>query len=430
MLTRLWARDVEPFDRPLELDLGSRLNLLCGDNGLGKTFVLDLAWYVLTGTWAHRAVLPQRGQRVNPAVGGSFERAGEKATERTSYFAAARQEWGPLNELASPLTVYAKSNGDFELWDRYRTSGAQKYPLGLKPSTSGGRLSLRSEGASSRFAFSAADVWDGLSSDDGVVLCNGLLRDWVSWQYQRPELFELFSNVLAALSPRPKEILRPGPARRVSLEDVREIPTLKLPYADVPVTHASSAMRRVLSLAYVLVWAWREHLEAAKFRNQPPVGDLILLIDEVDAHLHPQWQRVVLPAIFKAVSAIERSLHVQLMASTHSPLVLASVEPLFDESTDKLLHFELDEGGKIKVEELPWVKQGDATNWLVSESFGLEQARSREAEVVIESAEAFMRGEPVPPFDTREKIEAELRRVLPDHDDFWPRWVVETGPVR
>jgi hypothetical protein len=204
-----------------------------------------------------------------------------------------------------------------------------------------------------------------------------------------------------------------------------------MPYADVPVTHVSSAMRRILSLAYVTVWAWSEHLEAAKFTNQMPLGDLLLLIDEVDAHLHPQWQRVVLPALFQAVYAIEPSLRVQLIASTHAPLVLASVETIFDESTDKLWHFALDEGGKIEVEELPWAKQGDSTNWLVSESFGLEQARSREAERAIEAAEAFMRGEPEPtPLDTVEAIDAELRRVLPGHDAFWPRWLVKTGVIK
>jgi hypothetical protein len=83
------------------------------------------------------------------------------------------------------------------------------------------------------------------------------------------------------------------------------------------------------------------------------------------------------------------------------------------------------------VEQIPWAKQGDAVNWLVSETFGLHQGRSREAERAIEAAEAFMRGDPTPPdLDTREKIHIELQRVLGDHDDFWPRWLVETGIVK
>ena len=231
------------------------------------------------------------------------------------------------------------------------------------------------------------------------------------------------------LSPRPEYILRPGPSRRVTL-DTYDIPTLSLPYGDVPVTHASSGMRRVLALAYMLVWTWYEHTEAARLQNTKPLDQLVLLVDEIDAHLHPTWQRVILPALFEVIPALERSLRAQVLVSTHAPLVLASAETLFDEERDRLLHFALREG-KILVENLPWAKQGDAVNWLVSEAFGLAQARSREAERAIEAAEAFMRGAPTPPeLSTREAIQAELERVLPGHDDFWPRWLVETGVVK
>ncbi|HEU4411216.1 MAG TPA: AAA family ATPase [Polyangiaceae bacterium] len=418
MLTKLWARDVEPFDE-LEVPLGSRLNLLTGDNGLGKTFVLDLAWYVLTGAWADKSALARRGDKVEPTIGFQFVADGYEASKEAS-FSFREQRWIRDGELSAPLVVGVKADGGFNVWDPLRASGPMKLGVGVK-----------AWGPSRQFSLQAPNVWDGLTTDDGVVLCNGLLRDWVSWQYQRPALFKLFSRVLATLSPNAGEALRPGASRRVSIEDVRDVPTLVLPYGDVPVTHASAGMRRVLALAYVLVWAWHEHGEAARLRNQKPLNELALLIDEVDAHLHPQWQRVILPALFRAVSELAGSLSVQVIVSTHAPLVLASVESFFNEATDKLLHFTLSEGGKIVVEDLPWAKQGDVTNWLVSESFGLEQARSREAEAAIEAAEAFMRGEPKPPpLATREAIDAELRRVLAGHDPFWPRWLVETGAVK
>ena len=34
----------------LELQFGERLSVLTGDNGLGKSFVLEVAWWALTGT--------------------------------------------------------------------------------------------------------------------------------------------------------------------------------------------------------------------------------------------------------------------------------------------------------------------------------------------------------------------------------------------
>lgn len=34
----------------LQVDWADRINLIAGDNGLGKTFLLDLAWWALTRT--------------------------------------------------------------------------------------------------------------------------------------------------------------------------------------------------------------------------------------------------------------------------------------------------------------------------------------------------------------------------------------------
>ena len=48
------------------------------------------------------------------------------------------------------------------------------------------------------------------------------------------------------------------------------------------------------------------------------VDDGIILLDEVDAHLHPLWQRKLLPAMRKALP------NVQIIVTTHSPFVLAS----------------------------------------------------------------------------------------------------------
>ena len=119
---------------------------------------------------------------------------------------------------------------------------------------------------------------------------------------------------------------------------------------------------------------------------------------------------------------------VQLLAATHSPLVLASLEPLFEEERDRLFHLDL-RHGQVHLDEVGWAKQGDVINWLVSESFGLRQGRSVEAERAIEAAEALMRDhtEELPEgLSTRDEIHRELKRVLAGHDPFWPRWIVDT----
>ena len=48
MLERLILRNIGPAPE-LERACRRRVNLLTGDNGLGKTFLLDAAWWPLTG---------------------------------------------------------------------------------------------------------------------------------------------------------------------------------------------------------------------------------------------------------------------------------------------------------------------------------------------------------------------------------------------
>ena len=65
MLKSLKLRDIGPAPR-LGLDLADRLNLFTGDNGLGKTFILDLAWWALTGDWAGLPALPRPADTATP----------------------------------------------------------------------------------------------------------------------------------------------------------------------------------------------------------------------------------------------------------------------------------------------------------------------------------------------------------------------------
>ena len=45
----------------------------------------------------------------------------------------------------------------------------------------------------------------------------------------------------------------------------------------------------------------------------------IILIDEIDLHLHPSWQRLIIPALLRTFQ------HLQFVATTHSPFVIQSL---------------------------------------------------------------------------------------------------------
>jgi hypothetical protein len=401
----------------VEVEFAERLTLLTGDNGLGKTLLLDLAWFAATGGNTARSTLaPQRAGNGTATVRYVVDVAGAMSTTEERFDARAWRWERDTTPFSDSLVVYAHADGAFDVWDFFRHARHVPY---THPDV---------RRVEHRFALSADGVWNGLE-DDGRVLCNGLLRDWSTWQFQKPEVFARFARAIGHLSAGLDEPLLPGNPRRVSPDDARDVPTLRLPYGEVPVTLCSAGMRRVLALAYVLVWSLHERREAASLAGINAPSDVVLLLDEVEAHLHPRWQRLLLPALLAVLDELAPSARVQVVATTHAPLVLASLETRFDPSRDRALHLQRD-GAAVSLRELPWSPQGDAVNWLVSEAFGLEQARSVEAEQAIEAAEAYMRGEPRPaPLDSPEAIHAALRRSLPDHDHFWPRWIVRVAAV-
>ena len=112
----------------------------------------------------------------------------------------------------------------------------------------------------------------------------------------------------------------------------------------------------------MLVWSWSEHVRAAEHLGVRRARQIVLLFDEVDAHLHPRWQRSVVPAILKAMNGLtDDETGIQLISATHSPLVLASLEPHFDDELDRLFHLDIRDG-RVRLDVEPWAKQGDALN--------------------------------------------------------------------
>src|SRR5690606_9994550 len=142
------------------------------------------------------------------------------------------------------------------------------------------------------------------------------------------------------------ERIEPGGLTRISLDDARDIPTIRMPYGqDVPVLHASAGIRRILALAYLLVWTWEEHLKAAKLIGEAPTAQVTFLIDEIECHLHPKWQRRIVAALLEVMTSLAKDASVQVIAATHSPLVMASVEPIFDAGKDAWFDLDFESAG-------------------------------------------------------------------------------------
>ncbi len=415
MIHDLNVVNVGPADK-MQLAFGSRLNLLTGDNGLGKSFLLDIVWWSLTRKWPAE-INPKltAGKKALPAAAGeasiSFSFSGKSKVEQyESSFVRREQSWtGRAGRPANPgLVLYAMADGSFAVWDPHRNYWRTQGDLDIQE-----RLPA--------YVLSPNEVWDGLASAEGSWLCNGLIRDLASWQKENGDAFKHLNAVLKVLSPSENEILTLGDLTRISLDDVRDVPTIRMPYQkDVPVVHASSGMRRILALAYLLVWAWQEHQQAAKQLGEPVTPQITFLIDEIESHLHPSWQRSIVPTLLSVMRKLDKHAKVQLITATHSPLVMASVEPLFDANQDAWFDLDLCDG-EVALTQRVYEKQGDVVNWLTSEAFDLPSGRPKEYEQLINQASALLT-QPAPDKQALADMYQRLLKALKPTDEFLFRW--------
>ena len=85
----------------------------------------------------------------------------------------------------------------------------------------------------------------------------------------------------------------------------------------------------------------------------------VLIVDEIDVHLHPSWQRRIIPALTKNFP------NLQIFCSTHSPLMLAGL----GEGQVQLLNRDAD--GKVEVSRNRWDMAGWSAEQILRSILGV-----------------------------------------------------------
>jgi len=125
-----------------------------------------------------------------------------------------------------------------------------------------------------------------------------------------------------------------------------------------------------LSLGYQSFIAWVVDLAARLFErypdsDQPLEEPCIVLVDEIDLHLHPKWQRKVIDFLTKIFK------NAQFIVTAHSPLIVQSAE----NANIVLLKREGDSVKVCNKDEEEIIKGWRVDQILTSDLFGLESAR-------------------------------------------------------
>ena len=341
----------------LDLAIEPDLTVLFAENGGGKTAVLTALAVGLTpfqsGTPRGLKLDPRRDvRRVTLDERGRREPAGDcTLIWRADVGAARAVDWICILNPASNR----KSVGDKPVLDaieQVRMPGA-RWPLfafyGVDRMGRGK--------ASTKPAPTKPDRWEGYAGclnaaqDDSALLTwllEEILADTVRRQEDEPERF-LASAVMDTLAKA-----TPGVER--AWYDPRErSPVIRFETGEVaPWQELSDGFHVFLALVADIA-------RRAVILNEQDGGDApalvegVVLIDEIDLHLHPRWQRVVLDGVRRVFPKL------QFVVTTHSPQVLSSAE------NRQVRHLV---GGKIQ--EHGVLVEGRDSNAILRESMGTD----------------------------------------------------------
>lgn len=406
MLKQFESKNVGPM-MDGKLVFARKMNILTGDNSCGKSFLLDLIWFGIARCWP--------GDLNDRIVSGFSARPWDikaaaalqykfglcqnqcKSSEACSFsYDKLSQIWrkrGDEKKIHYPgLVIYMMADGSFAVFD----------PLRNGPIGESGEKRLRA------YVLSQEELWPK-STKQQCGFCRGVVEDWASWQRdQDTHVFNCLEKVVRALCPR-EDGVEIDQLDKVPMELGGDQPTLRLPIGKVRLQLASSAVRRMASLAYVLVWAVTEHVNAAKNLGVGTNRQIFILVDEIESHLHPRWQRACIKGITTAIDELCKMVKygqhdVQTFISTHSPLVMAAAEDSFFELNNgfgevvdgRMLNcewfdFDVDpnligdepDAQKVRIIARDFLPQGKAESWLSSPAFDIKSTYSPEVESCI-----------------------------------------------
>jgi len=138
----------------------------------------------------------------------------------------------------------------------------------------------------------------------------------------------------------------------------------------VPTINLSDGYRSVIALAGDLIWRL---LLTFPNMDDPTQASGVVLIDELDIHLHPTWQRFIADWLRKVFPRL------QFIVATHSPFVAIGAG-----ENALTLRFTKDGDGAFTVQQVDDISTCDADRVLTSPAFGLVSTYSPQIQEKIE----------------------------------------------
>jgi predicted ATP-binding protein involved in virulence len=301
-----------------------KMNVICGPNGVGKTTILDII--------AHMSLV-YSSQRLKKRVGatkgiavGNFDLSGKTIPhqiEVTPFDPSETKHY--QSENISPADILYLRNVRLFDWQKLQ--------------------SISSDPKLEKHEIANRNV-DGIPNADA--------KNWFANRY-------LYSAHKNALSESQQENLKLAMKTFAVLDantqfghveaSTNEIIVLT-PKGQIPYEYLSSGFKTSITI----FWGIIKEIEYRRNKGLDKAADFdgIILIDELELHLHPVWQSKILQSLKTMFPTA------QFFITTHSPHIVQSAE------SGEVLPLEIDDSGNTQVREVPLLEHG-MNMWTVEE---------------------------------------------------------------
>ena len=326
-LKRLRLTNLGPFDE-IEFEFDEHVNVFTGPNNSGKSTALVALGELVVDPF----LMPDKLLR-DESSGFRVEHIGQRKVweSRFPIDGGDEQQFGYWVDFVTTVGY-----GSFVPAIREGTDFRAESPTVSKPSDELDIESLDLEELRERHKEfdkrSRLTETSASAVSDEAVVQKIIDLDYRAYRRDAPAIRGMVEKAAAIAS----EVTEGYPIRFVRVDEDEDglFPQFETPDGPVPLNVLSQGTQSLIQ------WLARLLINMTEYYDYPE--DLeersgVLIIDEIDAHLHPSWQRRIIPALTGHFP------NLQIFCSTHSPLMLAGLKAGQVQLLDR------DEDGKVTV---------------------------------------------------------------------------------
>ena len=359
---RVYLENIGPFDN-LELELNQHWNILLGDNGVGKSTIIKAIAVGICG----RDAQPYSDRLIK--VGKTYGRITLETIDGNKY--------DTLLLKGREGEVEVKSIPDERPLEteRWLTIGFPPLRAMSWEQSRGPQLvEVKRRPTSSDLIFLIKDTSDPRLDELKQWIINldyrikdERVRNSRDKRYEKllQEFFRIIGRLTEDVTVKFKEVELNTNQIKVITDD-----------GEIPIEAVSQGTASLIGWIGILL---KRLYEIYGQEEEPRKQYALVLMDEIDAHMHPKWQQSLIPSL------TELFPNVQFIATTHSPLIVGGMP------TEQVFRFARDENGKvIQLEIESDMTMGRTDQILTASLFGLETTLDKITQKEIEEYQKLL----------------------------------------